>query len=298
MVDPDAEINGGHGTTAYALCGAPVHLWRDLPFTPDAPGVHDPLRPGRSCGARRGLTSWRTRARVTPSSCGRSPLIGLGSAGVVRLARAICAEARHFPCALEGQRLMAKQTITRLTDDLDGTEAEATVRFGWEGVAYEIDLTAEHAAAFAAAIQPYRDAARPVGPVRAGRASRCGWLATSPVGGRVGCHPCLGSRRRTPCRRSGPYRCHADRCLPFRTATGLPYRHRDVGKACDDVRGAQDTHQESGQEGAGEEDFREEGRLEPHGQASGEEDTRPEAGCEQRNRAPILTLVRPVGLSR
>lgn len=67
---------------------------------------------------------------------------------------------------------MAKQTITRLTDDLDGTEAAATVRFGWDGVAYEIDLTAEHAAAFAAAIQPYRDAARPVGPVRRGRGGR------------------------------------------------------------------------------------------------------------------------------
>lgn len=41
VVDPDAEINRGHGTTAYALCGAPVHLWRDLPFAPDAPGVHN-----------------------------------------------------------------------------------------------------------------------------------------------------------------------------------------------------------------------------------------------------------------
>ena len=38
------------------------------------------------------------------------------------------------------------QTIQAvLTDDLDGSSAAGTVRFGLDGTEYEIDLTAEHA---------------------------------------------------------------------------------------------------------------------------------------------------------
>lgn len=57
---------------------------------------------------------------------------------------------------------MAKATIVLLSDDLDGSEASTTVRFGWDGVAYEIDLSAANAAAFAAAVEPYVAAARRV----------------------------------------------------------------------------------------------------------------------------------------
>jgi hypothetical protein len=35
---------------------------------------------------------------------------------------------------------MAKETITRLTDDIDGSEAVETVIFGFKGTEYEIDL--------------------------------------------------------------------------------------------------------------------------------------------------------------
>ena len=68
---------------------------------------------------------------------------------------------------------MVRQTMVRLIDDLDGSDAQLTVRFGWDGIAYEIDLTSEHAEAFAAAVRPYLDAARRVGPGRR-RARRSG----------------------------------------------------------------------------------------------------------------------------
>jgi hypothetical protein len=55
---------------------------------------------------------------------------------------------------------VAKQTQILLVDDIDGGEATATVRFGFEGVSYEIDLSQQHADQFASAIGPYLKAAR------------------------------------------------------------------------------------------------------------------------------------------
>ena len=40
---------------------------------------------------------------------------------------------------------MAKETITRLIDDLDGGEAHETVTFGLDGWSYEIDLSTKNA---------------------------------------------------------------------------------------------------------------------------------------------------------
>ncbi|WP_329109922.1 Lsr2 family protein [Micromonospora sp. NBC_01699] len=40
---------------------------------------------------------------------------------------------------------MAKQTITLLTDDLDGGKADRTVEFGLDGVNYTIDLSEKNA---------------------------------------------------------------------------------------------------------------------------------------------------------
>jgi hypothetical protein len=62
---------------------------------------------------------------------------------------------------------MTKETIVRLVDDLDRSEAHRTVRFSWDGTAYEIDLSDANAAAFAAAVNPYVKAAR-----RAGKTAR------------------------------------------------------------------------------------------------------------------------------
>jgi hypothetical protein len=42
---------------------------------------------------------------------------------------------------------MAQKIQTLFIDDLDGSEAEGTVRFGLDGTDYEIDLNAGHAQA-------------------------------------------------------------------------------------------------------------------------------------------------------
>lgn len=58
---------------------------------------------------------------------------------------------------------MATVTTTHLTDDLDGSEAANTVRFGWQGREYEIDLNEKHELAFEKAVAKYVQNARRVG---------------------------------------------------------------------------------------------------------------------------------------
>ena len=75
---------------------------------------------------------------------------------------------------------------TVLIDDLDGGEAEGTVRFGLDGAEYEIDLSAGHAEALRRALAPFVSAARrgPGGAARrAGRGGRraAGAGAADPV---------------------------------------------------------------------------------------------------------------------
>jgi Lsr2 len=44
-----------------------------------------------------------------------------------------------------GAAVMAQKVQTLFVDDLDGSEAEGTVRFGLDGTDYEIDLNAKNA---------------------------------------------------------------------------------------------------------------------------------------------------------
>jgi hypothetical protein len=65
---------------------------------------------------------------------------------------------------------MAQRTEIVLTDDLDGSPADETVRFGVDGRDYEIDLSKKNAEQFRAALQPFVGAARRVaGPRRPSR---------------------------------------------------------------------------------------------------------------------------------
>jgi hypothetical protein len=57
---------------------------------------------------------------------------------------------------------MAREVIEQLVDDLDGSEAAETVSFGLDGVAFEIDLNAEHAADLRTRLYPYVQVARRV----------------------------------------------------------------------------------------------------------------------------------------
>jgi hypothetical protein len=60
---------------------------------------------------------------------------------------------------------MAQRVTVALEDDLDGGPAAETVRFGFGGADYEIDLSKKNAAAFRRLLAPYIEHAR-----RAGRA--------------------------------------------------------------------------------------------------------------------------------
>src|SRR5205085_1720728 len=71
---------------------------------------------------------------------------------------------------------MAQKVQTLFIDDLDGSEADGTVRFGLDGSEYEIDLSTEHAQHLRGALAPYVSAARRAGggsrgPARGGRKS-------------------------------------------------------------------------------------------------------------------------------
>jgi hypothetical protein len=65
---------------------------------------------------------------------------------------------------------MARRIVHQLVDDLDGTVLEVgsgeTVLFSLDGVAYEIDLTDDHATELRGALAPYVGAARSISSSR------------------------------------------------------------------------------------------------------------------------------------
>ncbi len=77
---------------------------------------------------------------------------------------------------------MAQKIQVLLLDDLDGSEAEGTVRFALDGTEYEIDLNAEHAQALRDALARYVRAARRAGGRRPAPSQG------RPPGGRGGQH--------------------------------------------------------------------------------------------------------------
>ena len=68
---------------------------------------------------------------------------------------------------------MAQKVTRELVDDLDGSPAVTTVRFGYDGRNYEIELSEAHAAELEEFLAPYREHARQVSDGgRAGRGRR------------------------------------------------------------------------------------------------------------------------------
>jgi hypothetical protein len=81
---------------------------------------------------------------------------------------------------------VAQKIQTLLIDDLDGSAAEGTVRFGLDSTEYEIDLNAGHARELRDALTRYVNAARRVGgsarkPARGSRRGPVGGLNTTEV---------------------------------------------------------------------------------------------------------------------
>jgi nucleoid-associated protein Lsr2 len=85
--------------------------------------------------------------------------------------------------------VVAQKIQTVFIDDLDGSEAEGTVRFGLDGAEYEIDLNADHARALRDALSRYVQAARRAGAVPGGQPvagagrGRMGWIAPRSASG-------------------------------------------------------------------------------------------------------------------
>jgi nucleoid-associated protein Lsr2 len=82
--------------------------------------------------------------------------------------------------------VMAQKIQTLFVDDLDGSEAEGTVRFGLDGTEYEIDLNAKHAKELRNALARYAAAGRRAGastrrPARSGRKAQPNALNTTEV---------------------------------------------------------------------------------------------------------------------
>lgn len=72
---------------------------------------------------------------------------------------------------------MARRTIVTLEDDLDGSQAEETLRFSVGGSEYEIDLSRQNAARFRKDMGPFVEHARKAGraqqrPVRTAASRR------------------------------------------------------------------------------------------------------------------------------
>jgi len=66
---------------------------------------------------------------------------------------------------------MAKTVIVKLTDDLDGGDADETIQFALDGKSYEIDLSTANASKFRDVLKTY---------IQKGRASAAGSRARSP----------------------------------------------------------------------------------------------------------------------
>jgi hypothetical protein len=58
---------------------------------------------------------------------------------------------------------MAKETIIKFTDDIDGSEATETISFAFKGTQYEIDLGERNVAAFEKAVSKFVTNAREAG---------------------------------------------------------------------------------------------------------------------------------------
>jgi uncharacterized membrane protein len=81
---------------------------------------------------------------------------------------------------------VAQKIQTLFIDDIDGSEAEGTVRFALDGADYEIDLNAKHAEALRQALSRYVEAARRSSgptrkPVKSGRRAAASGLNTTEV---------------------------------------------------------------------------------------------------------------------
>jgi hypothetical protein len=69
---------------------------------------------------------------------------------------------------------VAQRTVVTLEDDIDGSEAEGTVTFAFNGVQYDIDLSEKNSDKLAKALAPYVASARKVSTRASARSAPAG----------------------------------------------------------------------------------------------------------------------------
>ncbi|RKN50481.1 histone-like nucleoid-structuring protein Lsr2 [Micromonospora endolithica] len=79
---------------------------------------------------------------------------------------------------------MAKQIIHKLVDDLDGGDADETVKFALDGVQYEIDLSAPNAEKLRGVLEPYTSHGAKVGRGGVAVGGRVARTSATPAGSR------------------------------------------------------------------------------------------------------------------
>ena len=67
---------------------------------------------------------------------------------------------------------MAKTVIVKLTDDIDGGDADETIQFALDGRSYEVDLSTTNASKLRDALKPYIENGRGIGNGTRVRSSR------------------------------------------------------------------------------------------------------------------------------
>jgi len=76
---------------------------------------------------------------------------------------------------------MAQKVQVTLVDDIDGSTADTTVRFGLDGATYEIDLNSAHAAQLRDSLAPWVKAGRKTSSRTASRGASAGGGDTAKV---------------------------------------------------------------------------------------------------------------------
>jgi hypothetical protein len=143
---------------------------------PPALGVQ-PRTVGDFCAARQ---------FIGKAAVGVPPTTFNGNGGLLRPYRLMIVYAYALFNEWNGVHV-AQKIQTLFIDDIDGSEAEGTVRFALDGAEYEIDLNAKNAEALRKALSRYVEAARRSSgttarrPARAGRRAAASGLNTTEV---------------------------------------------------------------------------------------------------------------------
>jgi hypothetical protein len=77
--------------------------------------------------------------------------------------------------------MMAQTVIVRLTDDIDGSDADETINFALDGKSYQIDLNKKNAATLRKAFGAYIEKSRSTGRVSTGQRSRSSATSGAPT---------------------------------------------------------------------------------------------------------------------